>query len=109
MGCLDELNCSLGFPAAGEGKNFAAADSEHPFIKDASAWKEDKVLQETVFTGVPAVVEEIEDDPRVFDPIRNYFRSKGTKKFLVIPTLMEGEVKGFIGIRHGDRPSYRPE
>src|SRR5438270_4289350 len=106
---LDEQNGSLVLRAAAEGKNFAAADSEHPFIKDALAWKEDKVLQETVFTGVPAVVEEIEDDPRVFDPIRNYFRSKGTKKFLVIPTLMEGEVKGFIGIRHGDRPSYRPE
>ncbi|PYI89876.1 MAG: hypothetical protein DMF03_06470 [Verrucomicrobia bacterium] len=106
---LDKQNGSLVLRAAAEGKNFAAADSEHPFIKDASAWEEDNALQETVFTGVPAVVEEIEGDPRVSNRIRDYFRSKGTKKFLAIPTLIGGDVKGFIGIRHGDRPSYRPE
>src|SRR5205085_9790740 len=106
---LDKPNGSLVLRAAAEGKNFTAADSEHPFIKDASAWKEDHVLQETVFTGVPAVVEEIEGDPRVSNPIRDYFRSKGTKKFLAIPTLIGGDVKGFIGIRHGGRSSYRPE
>ena len=76
---LDKPNGSLVLRAAAEGKNFAAADSEHPFIKNALAWKEDNVLQETVFTGVPAVVEEIEGDPRVSNPIRDYFRSKGTK------------------------------
>src|SRR5205085_3193451 len=106
---LDKPNGSLVLRAAAEGKNFTAADSEHPFIKDASAWKEDHVLQETVFTGVPAVVEEIEGDPRVSNPIRDYFRSKGTKKFLAIPTLVGGHVKGFIGIRHGARSLYQPE
>ena len=106
---LNKQNGSLVLRAAAEGKNFAAADSEHPFIKDASAWKEDNVLQQTVFTGVPAVVEEIEGDPRVSDPLRDYFRSKGTKKFLAIPTLIGGDVGGFIGIRHRDRPFYRPE
>src|SRR5439155_1722376 len=30
-------------------------------------------------------------------------------KFLGIPTLVGGHVKGFIGIRHGDRPPYRPK
>src|SRR5205807_6737688 len=38
-----------------------------------------------------------------------YLKAGGTKKFLRIPTLVGGRVKGFIGIRHGDRPSYRPE
>jgi signal transduction histidine kinase len=28
---------------------------------------------------------------------------------MTIPTLIAGHVKGFIGIRHGDRPPYRPE
>jgi signal transduction histidine kinase len=106
---LDKQKGSLVLRAAAEGKNFAAADSEHPFIKDASAWRGDNVLQQTVFTGVPAVIEEVEDDPRVSNLIRDYFRSKGTKKFLAIPTLIGGDVKGFIGIRHCDRPSYRPE
>src|SRR5206468_6373226 len=30
-------------------------------------------------------------------------------KFLRIPTLEGGRVKGFIGIRHGERPPYWPE
>jgi PAS domain S-box-containing protein len=40
-----------------------------------------------------------------------YFQAivRDIKKFLRIPTLVGGRVKGFIGIRHGDRPPYRPE
>src|SRR5205085_12213025 len=47
---LDERNNSLVLRAAAEGANFAATDPEHPLIKDPSSWKEDKVLQEIVFT-----------------------------------------------------------
>ena len=106
---LDDANDSLVVRAAAEGANFAATDPEHPYIKNASSWKEDKVLQETVFTGAPVVCEDIEHDPRVSNDIRDYFRSKGTKKYMTIPTLVGGHVKGFIGIRHGARPLYQPE
>ncbi|PYJ41809.1 MAG: hypothetical protein DME86_07195 [Verrucomicrobia bacterium] len=104
---LDEPNDSLVLRAAAEGANFAATDPEHPLIKDPSSWKEDKVLQEIVFTGAPVVCEDVEHDPRVSSAGRDYFRSKGAKKLLAIPTLVGGHVKGFIGIRHGDRPPYR--
>jgi signal transduction histidine kinase len=106
---LDDANDSLVVRAAAEGANFAATDPEHPYIKNASSWKEDKVLQETVFTGAPVVCEDIEHDPRVSNDIRDYFRSKGTEKYMTIPTLVGGHVKGFIGIRHGARPLYQPE
>jgi PAS domain S-box-containing protein len=106
---LNDANESLVLRAAAQGSNFAAADPEHPFVKDPLLWKEDKVLQETVFTGAPVICEDIENDPRVTTAIREYFKSKGTKKYLTIPTLVGGRVKGFIGIRHGDRPPYRPE
>jgi PAS domain S-box-containing protein len=106
---LNEATGSLVFRAAAEGANFAAADPEHPFVKNPFLWKEDKVLQETVFTGAPVICEDVENDPRVKRAIREYFRSKGTKKYLTIPTLVGGRVKGFIGIRHGERPAYRPE
>src|ERR1700730_17008351 len=106
---LDEAHDTLVLRAAAEGANFAAADLEHPLIKDPGSWKIDRWIQEMFFTGAPAAVEEIDSDPRVSSDIRDYFRSKGTRKFLGIPTLMGGEVKGFIGIRHGDRPAYRPE
>ena len=106
---LDNANDSLVLRAAAEGVNFAAADPEHPFIKNALLWKEDKVLQEAVFTGTPVVCEDVEHDPRVSSDVRNYFRAKGTRKWMTIPTLVGGHVRGFIGIRHGDRPSYQPE
>src|SRR6266487_3986458 len=106
---LNEATESLVLRAAAQGANFAAADPEHPFVKNPLLWKEDKVLQETVFTGAPVICEDIENDPRVTAGIREYFKSKGTKKYLTIPTLVGGQVKGFIGIRHGDRPPYRPE
>ena len=106
---LDDANDSLVVRAAAEGANFAATDPEHPYIKNASSWKGDQVLQETVFTGAPVVCEDIEHDPRVSNDIRDYFRSKGTEKYMTIPTLVGGHVKGFIGIRHGARPLYQPE
>src|SRR2546421_220437 len=106
---LDEANESVILRAAAEGANFAASDPEHPLIKNALSWKEDKVLQEIIFTGAPVVCEVVEHDPRISSAGRDYFRSKGTRKLLAIPTLVGGHVKGFIGIRHGDRPPYRPE
>ncbi|MBO0694598.1 MAG: PAS domain S-box protein [Verrucomicrobia bacterium] len=106
---LDEATESLELRAAAQGANFAAADPEHPYVKDPLLWKQDKMLQETVFTGAPVICEDIENDPRVTTAIREYFQGKGTKKYLTIPTLVGGQVKGFIGIRHGDRPPYRPE
>jgi PAS domain S-box-containing protein len=106
---LNEATESLVLRAAAQGANFAAADPEHPFVKNPFLWKEDKVLQETLFTGAPVICEDIENDPRVTSAIREYFKSKGTKKYLTIPTLVGGQVRGFIGIRHGERPAYRPE
>jgi signal transduction histidine kinase len=106
---LDGLHEALVLRAAAEAENFAATDPEHPFIKDPESWKSASWIQEMLFTGAPVAVEGIETDPRVPGNIRDYFRSKGTKKFLAIPTLIGGEVKGFIGIRHGDRAAYRPE
>jgi signal transduction histidine kinase len=106
---LDEPHDKLVLRAASEGENFTAGDPEHPLIKDPKSWKNASWIQEMFFTGAPAAVEEIDTDPRVSLDIRDYFRSKGTRKFLGIPTLIGGDVKGFIGIRHGNRPAYRPE
>jgi PAS domain S-box-containing protein len=106
---LNEATESLVLRAAAQGANFAAADPEHPFVKNPLLWKQDKVLQETVFTGAPVICEDVESDPRVTTAIREYFKSSGTRKYLTIPTLVGGHVKGFIGIRHGNRPPYRPE
>jgi PAS domain S-box-containing protein len=106
---LNESNDSLVLRAWAEGTNFAKADPEHPFIKNPSSWKEDPGLRELFFSGAPVACEDVEHDPYTSSDLREYLKSGGTKKFLRIPTLVGGRVKGFIGIRHGDRPPYRPE
>jgi PAS domain S-box-containing protein len=106
---LDESNDSLVLRAWAEGTNFAKVDPEHPFIKNPLSWKEDPGLRELFFSGAPVACEDVEHDPFTSNDLREYLKSGGTKKFLRIPTLVDGRVKGFIGIRHGDRPPYRPE
>ena len=106
---IDEVNDSLNFRAVAQGAHLASADPNHPFVKDPSAWKSDKLVREAIFTGAPVICEDVESDPRVSGEIREYFASKDTKKHLTIPTLVRGKVRGFIGIRHGDRTPYRPE
>lgn len=106
---LDESNDALVLRAWAEGTNFAKADPEHPFIKNPLSWKEDPGLRELFFSGAPVVCEDVEHDPFTSNDLREYLKAGGTKKFLRIPTLVGGRVKGFIGIRHGERPPYRPE
>ena len=106
---IDQSADTLVLRAAAQGANFGAADPQHPFVKNPPAWKEDKILQEAVFTGAPVVCEEVQRDLRVSSPVREYLTERGTRKYLTIPTLVAGRVKGFVGIRHGDRPAYRPE
>jgi PAS domain S-box-containing protein len=106
---LDESNDALVLRAWAEGTNFAKGDPEHPFIKNPASWKEDPGLRELFFSGAPVACEDVEHDPFTSNDLREYLKAGGTKKFLRIPTLVGGRVKGFIGIRHGDRPPYRPE
>lgn len=106
---LDESTDSLILRAWAEGTNFVKVDSDHPFIKNPPSWKEDPGLRELLFSGAPVACEDVENDPYISAELREYFKAGGTKKFLRIPTLVGGRVKGFIGIRHGERPPYRPE
>jgi PAS domain S-box-containing protein len=106
---LDESDDSLVLRAWAEGTNFAKADPEHPWVKNPLSWKEDRGLRELFFSGAPVVCEDLEHDPDISLELREYLKSGGTKKFLRIPTLVGGRVRGFIGIRHGERPNYRPE
>ena len=106
---LNQSNDSLVLRAWAEGTNFPKADPEHPFIKNPPSWKEDPGLRELFFSGAPVACEDVENDPYISTELREYLKSGGTKKFLRIPTMVGGRVKGFIGIRHGERPPYRPE
>ncbi len=86
-----------------------APDPEHPFIKNPLFWKENAVVQELLFTAGPVVCDDVEVDPRVSGDWGEHLKRNGTKRFLVVPLLVGGQVRGFVGIRHVDRVPYRPE
>ena len=92
-----------------DGGKLAAPDPEHPFIKNPLFWKENAVVQELLFTAGPVVCDDVETDPRVSGDWGEHLRRNGTKRFLAVPLLVGGQVKGFVGIRHINRASYRPE
>jgi PAS domain S-box-containing protein len=92
-----------------DGGKLVAPDPEHPFIKNPLFWKENAVVQELLFTAGPVVCDDVESDPRVTSDWGEHLKRNGTKRFLAVPLVVGGQVRGFIGIRHIDRASYRPE
>src|SRR6266446_6166378 len=106
---FDESADSLVLRSMSDGGKLVAPDSEHPFIKDPLFWKQNAVIQELLFTAGPVVCEDLETDPRIKPEWRDYLKRKGAKRFLGVPILVSGHVRGFVGIRHGDQASYRPE
>jgi PAS domain S-box-containing protein len=106
---FDEAADSLVFRSMSDGGKLVAPDPEHPFTKDPFFWKQNSVIQELLFTAGPVVCENLETDPRVRGEWGDYLRKKGTKRFLAVPILVGGHVRGFVGIRHADCASYRPE
>lgn len=92
-----------------DGGTVVAPDPEHPFVKNPLFWKENAVVQELLFTAGPVVCDDVETDPRVTGEWAEHLSRTDTKRFLAVPLLMGGDVKGFIGIRHVDRAPYRPE
>ena len=89
--------------------NPIALDPDHPLMKQPLSWKENPVIQELFFAAGPVVCEDIEADPRVNNQFREYFMPKGTKKFLAVPILAGGHVKGMITVSHAERSPYRTE
>jgi PAS domain S-box-containing protein len=106
---LDGSADSLVMRSMADGGKLSGLDPEHPFMKDPSLWKQNAVIGELLFTAAPVVCDDVETDPRVTGEWGEYLKRKGTKRFLAVPILVAGQVRGFVGIRHVDRASYRPE
>jgi signal transduction histidine kinase len=104
---VDETD-ALSLRAAVKGKDCDPVSSAHPFAKESCSWKEDIGLQELFFTGGPIPYDNVETDPRIPSRVRSFFRSRGIRKILRLPTLVGGQVKGFITLCHGQRPPYQP-
>jgi PAS domain S-box-containing protein len=106
---FDESTDSLVLRLMADGAEAAAPDAQHPIMKNPLSWKQNQIIQELLFMAGPVVCEDLETDPRVKGAWRDYMMQKGAKRFLAVPILVAGHVKGFIGVRHADRGAYRPE
>jgi PAS domain S-box-containing protein len=106
---FDQATDSFTWRLMSDSGRLVPSDPEHPFVKDPLFWKQNSVIQELLFTGGPVVCEDVETDPRVTGEWRDHLKKKGTKRFLGVPLLIGGQVRGFVGIRHADQASYRPE
>ncbi|MEY2528405.1 MAG: hypothetical protein QOJ05_495, partial [Verrucomicrobiota bacterium] len=106
---FDRATDSLTWRLMSNGGKPVLSDPEHPFLKDPLYWKQNSAIQELLFTGGPVVCEDVEKDPRVTGEWRDHLKKNGTTRFLGVPLLIGGQVRGFVGIRHADQGSYRPE
>src|SRR5882762_398625 len=106
---FDEATDSVILRLMADGAKLAAPDPQHPIMNDPLSWKENEVIRDLLSIAGPVVCEDVETDPRVQGEWRDYLLQKGAKKFLAVPILVAGRVRGFIGVRHAERPSYRPE
>jgi PAS domain S-box-containing protein len=106
---FNDADDSLVLRSMSDGGKLGALDPEHPFIKNPLFWKQNAIIEELLFTAGPVVCDDVETDPRINGEVGEYFKRKGTKRFLAVPILVGGQVRGFVGIRHLDRGFYRPE
>jgi PAS domain S-box-containing protein len=106
---FNDADDSLVLRSMSDGGKLGALDPEHPFIKNPLLWKQNAIIEELLFTAGPVVCDDVETDPRINGEWGEYFKRRGTKRFLAVPILVGGQVRGFVGIRHLDRGFYRPE
>jgi len=78
-------------------------------IESPLSWGKNSGYQELLFAACPVLCEDIATDPRLCGEMRDYFLMTGVKKFLAVPILAEGRVRGMITVRHAERPPYRTE
>jgi PAS domain S-box-containing protein len=86
-----------------------AVHSDHPFANDPCVWKKRLLLQELLFTKSPVVVDDIEADARLEPEFREYMKRHGCQRFMAVPMFVSGKLRGFIGIQHSEKGSYRAD
>jgi PAS domain S-box-containing protein len=86
-----------------------SSDADHPLAKDPHAWRKSALVQEMLFTKSPGVSDDVEHDTRFTRELRKYLASRGCNRLLTVPMFVAGELRGFIGIHHSQRGTYRAE
>jgi PAS domain S-box-containing protein len=85
-------------------------DPEHPFVKDPHAWREGVAfIREMLLRKRPVVCNDVDHDSRISPEFHKYVTKRGWKRFMTVPMFVSGELRGFIGIQHADKGTYRDE
>ena len=85
-------------------------DPEHPFVKDPHAWREGVAfVREMLLRKRPVVCNDVDHDSRISPEFHKYVTKRGWKRFMTVPMFVSGELRGFIGIQHADKGTYRDE
>jgi signal transduction histidine kinase len=106
---FDEPSDSLLLRLQADGAKRATADATGPSMKDPLSLKQNAIVQELFLTAGPVICADVERDPRISEHWRDHLQQNGTKRFLVVPILVGGQVRGLIGVHHSDRATYEPE
>jgi PAS domain S-box-containing protein len=84
-------------------------ETDHPFVKSSSSWKQIPFLTGMLATKSTAICEDVEDDSRLTSEWRKYLTSRKTKRLVSVPMFLAGEFRGFISIHHSEAGTYRPD
>ena len=90
-------------------KPIVTDETDHPFVRTSSSWKEIPFLTGMLATKSTAVCEDVEDDSRLTSEWRKYLTSRKTKRLVSVPMFLAGEFRGFISIHHSEAGTYRPD
>jgi PAS domain S-box-containing protein len=90
-------------------KPIVTDETDHPFVRTSSSWKQIPFLTGMLATKSTAVCEDVEDDSRLTSEWRKYLTSQKTKRLVSVPMFLAGEFRGFISIHHSEAGSYRPD
>jgi len=90
-------------------KPIVTDETDHPFVRTSSSWKQIPFLTGMLATKSTAVCEDVEDDSRLTSEWRKYLMSRKTKRLVSVPMFLAGEFRGFISIHHSEAGTYRPD
>src|SRR6266446_6150647 len=90
-------------------KPIVTDETDHPFVRTSSSWKQIPFLTGMLATKSTAVCEDVEDDSRLTSEWRKYLTSRKTKRLVGVPMFLAGEFRGFISIHHSEAGTYRPD
>jgi GAF domain-containing protein len=82
-------------------------DRNRLLTQSPPSWGKNSGFQELLSDACPILCEDTATDPRVNSEMRDYFFVTDTKKFLAVPILAEGHVRGMITVCHAERAPYR--